>query len=452
MKFDEFDSQSSKAWKQRIQYELDGADFNTNLVWNSLEGIDVKPFYHADSSEQTLPIPHQSDEWKIGEYIYVQNVKSANKKALECLSKGTESIYFILPKASICIDELLNGIVDSAVRIYLELNFSAADFLTEIDTKIFKSHSTIFLISDSIGHLCKSGNWYKNKFKDFSDTLGLCSATEGVKSVFSVDIAQYQNAGAAIVQQLAYGLAHAHEYLIEFKNVMPEEVVFKVAVGGNYFFEIAKLQALRWLWNSLIKDYDLSTRCHIIAEPSKRNKTIYEYNVNMLRTMTEIMSAALGSSDTIINLPYDVLYHKDNEFGRRISRNQLLILKHESKFSAVTNPTMGAYYIEDLTNQFAEKALALFKDIEKQGGFLKQLIDGTIQKKIKEYAKKEQDSFDNNNQELVGIHIQQNTNEKIKEQLELYPFVKHQPRKTLIEPIIGKRIAESIEKKRLGNE
>ncbi|MDA8531468.1 methylmalonyl-CoA mutase subunit beta [Flavobacteriaceae bacterium] len=452
MKFDEFDSQSSKAWKQRIQYELDGADFNTNLVWNSLEGIDVKPFYHADSSEQTLPIPHQSDEWKIGEYIYVQNVKSANKKALECLSKGTESIYFILPKASICIDELLNGIVDSAVRIYLELNFSAADFLTEIDTKIFKSHSTIFLISDSIGHLCKSGNWYKNKFKDFSDTLGLCSATEGVKSVFSVDIAQYQNAGAAIVQQLAYGLAHAHEYLLEFKNVMPEEVVFKVAVGGNYFFEIAKLQALRWLWNSLIKDYDLSTRCHIIAEPSKRNKTIYEYNVNMLRTMTEIMSAALGSSDTIINLPYDVLYHKDNEFGRRISRNQLLILKHESKFSTVTNPTMGAYYIEDLTNQFAEKALALFKDIEKQGGFLKQLIDGTIQKKIKEYAKKEQDSFDNNNQELVGIHIQQNTNEKIKEQLELYPFVKHQPRKTLIEPIIGKRIAESIEKKRLGNE
>lgn len=452
MKFDEFDSQSSKAWKQRIQYELDGADFNTNLVWNSLEGIDVKPFYHADSSEQTLPIPHQSDEWKIGEYIYVQNVKSAKKKALECLSKGTESIYFILPKASICIGELLNGIVDSAVRIYLELNFSAADFLTEIDTKIFKSHSTIFLISDSIGHLCKSGNWYKNKFKDFSDTLGLCSATEGVKSVFSVDIAQYQNAGAAIVQQLAYGLAHAHEYLLEFKNVMPEEVVFKVAVGGNYFFEIAKLQALRWLWNSLIKDYDLSTRCHIIAEPSKRNKTIYEYNVNMLRTMTEIMSAALGSSDTIINLPYDVLYHKDNEFGRRISRNQLLILKHESKFSAVTNPTMGAYYIEDLTNQFAEKALALFKDIEKQGGFLKQLIDGTIQKKIKEYAKKEQDSFDNNNQELVGIHIQQNTNEKIKEQLELYPFVKHQPRKTLIEPIIGKRIAESIEKKRLGNE
>ena len=452
MKFDEFESQSSKAWKQRIQYELDGADFNTNLVWNSLEGIDVKPFYHADSSEQPLAIPHQSDGWKIGEYIYVQNTKSANKKALKCLSKGTESIYFILPKASICIDELLNGIVDFTVRIYLELNFSTADFLTKIDTKLFKSHSTIFLVNDSIGHLCKSGNWYKNKLKDFSDTLGLCNATEGVNSVFSVDIALYQNAGASMVQQLAYGLAHAHEYILEYKDVMPDQVVFKVAVGGNYFFEIAKLQALRWLWDSLIKDYDLSARCHIIAEPSKRNKTIYEYNMNMLRTTTEIMSAALGSSDTIINLPYDVLYHKDNEFGRRISRNQLLILKHESKFSAVTNPTMGAYYIEELTNQFAEKGLALFKDIEKQGGFLKQLIDGTIQKKIKEHAKKEQDSFDNNNQELVGIHIQQNIDEKIKAQLELYPFVKHQPRKTLIEPIIAKRIAESIEKKRLGNE
>ena len=94
-----------------------------------------------------------------------------------------------------------------------------------------------------------------------------------------------------------------------------DQVVFKVAIGGNYFFEIAKLQALRCLWDSLIKDYDLSARCHIIAEPSKRNKTIYGYNINMLRTTTEIMSAALGSSDTIINLPYDVLYHKDNEFG-----------------------------------------------------------------------------------------------------------------------------------------
>ena len=312
MKFDEFESQSSKAWKQRIQYELDGADFNTNLVWNSLEGIDVKPFYHADSSEQPLAIPHQSDGWKIGEYIYVQNTKSANKKALKCLSKGTESIYFILPKASICIDELLNGIVDFTVRIYLELNFSTADFLTKIDTKLFKSHSTIFLVNDSIGHLCKSGNWYKNKLKDFSDTLGLCNATEGVNSVFSVDIALYQNAGASMVQQLAYGLAHAHEYILEYKDVMPDQVVFKVAVGGNYFFEIAKLQALRWLWDSLIKDYDLSARFHIIAEPSKRNKTIYEYNMNMLRTTTEIMSAALGSSDTIINLPYDVLYHKDN--------------------------------------------------------------------------------------------------------------------------------------------
>ena len=325
-------------------------------------------------------------------------------------------------------------------------------FVKKSAVEKFKSHSTIFLVNDSIGHLCKSGNWYKNKLKDFSDTLGLCNATEGVNSVFSVDIALYQNAGASMVQQLAYGLAHAHEYILEYKDVMPDQVVFKVAVGGNYFFEIAKLQALRWLWDSLIKDYDLSARCHIIAEPSKRNKTIYEYNMNMLRTTTEIMSAALGSSDTIINLPYDVLFHKDNEFGRRISRNQLLILKHESKFSAVTNPTMGAYYIEELTNQFAEKALALFKDIEKQGGFLKQLIDGTIQKKIKEYAKKEQDSFDNNNQELVGIHIQQNIDEKIKAQLELYPFVKHQPRKTLIEPIIAKRIAESIEKKRLGNE
>jgi len=452
MKFDEFDGQSSKAWKQRIQFELEGADFNEHLVWKSLEGIDVRPFYHSDSKIEISPIKHQSDQWKIGDQIYVQNVKFANKKALNCIAGGAESIYFIIPKPSIILNELLEDIDASKISIYLELQCLDTVFIEQINALKFSLDAHVYIISDCIGHLTKSGNWYVNMASDINHTQQYCTSTSAVKSVLAVDMAHYQNAGAGMVQQLAYGLAHAHEYLQNFEQIMTTHMVFKIAVGGNYFFEIAKLQAMRWLWESLTQEYGLNTKCHIISEPSKRNKTVYEYNTNMLRTTTEIMSAALGSSDTIINLPYDALYHKDNDFGRRIARNQLLILKHECKFGDISNPTKGTYYIEYLTKQLAEKALKLFKDIEKQGGFLNQLKSGVIQKKIKEHAEKQQHSFDTKAQELVGIHVQQNKDDKMKTNLELYPFVKHKPRKTLIEPIIARRIAESIEKERLENE
>ena len=132
----------------------------------------------------------------------------------------------------------------------------------------------------------------------------------------------------------------------------------------------------------VIKEYHTGIDIKLIAVPTKRNKTLYDYNVNMLRTTTECMSAILGGADMVSNLPYDNLYHKENEFGDRIARNQLLILKKESYFDAVDNPAEGAYYIENITLQLAEKALDIFKKIEKADGFITSLIEGTIQKKI----------------------------------------------------------------------
>ena len=151
-------------------------------------------------------------------------------------------------------------------------------------------------------------------------------------------------------------------------------------------------------------------------------------------------------------MPYDAIYHKDNEFGERISRNQLLILKNESYFDKVNNPSDGAYYIENLTNQLAEKALIVFKDIEANGGFLYQLKEGIIQRKIKESATKEQEQFNNGEAVLLGTNKHQNPKDKMKDDLELYPFVKTNQRKTLIEPIIEKRLAETLEQERLKTE
>ena len=130
------------------------------------------------------------------------------------------------------------------------------------------------------------------------------------------------------------------------------------------------------------------------------------------------MSAILGSSDTVINMPYDHLYHKDNDFGDRLSRNQLLIIKKESYFGTVSNPTEGAYYIETLTQQLAQKSLDLFKDIEKQGGYLKLLKEGNVQRKLKEHAQKEQVLYDQGSEGLLGTHFQQNASDAMKSDLE----------------------------------
>ena len=261
-----------------------------------------------------------------------------------------------------------------------------------------------------------------------------------------------------MVQQLAYSLAHANEYLNALDTRISNEekqtltVTFNVAVGSNYFFEIAKLKAIRNLWATLATAYNVNTQCRIIATPSKRNKTIYDYNVNMLRTTTECMSAILGGANSVCNLPYDALYHNENEFGDRIARNQLLVLKHESYFDKVNNPSDGAYYITHLTQQISEKALQLFKDIEASGGFLKQLKEGTIQRKIKENANKEQADFDAEKIVLLGSNKHPNLADKMKDNLDISPFLKVNKRKTIIEPIIEKRLSEKLEINRLNKE
>ena len=451
--FNEYKSVSAKAWKQKIQLDLKGDDYNEALIWNSPEGIDVKPFYHADEFK-TLPQVSSAKvtSWKICQTVYVSDEEQANTKALDVLSRGANSIKFIIPSEDISIDELLKDIDLTSTPLHFELQFLSEEFVKQFVS--IPIEGKINFNIDILGNLARTGNWYYNLNRDHEILNNIiASSTKQSTSLLSIDVSLYQNAGANMVQQLAYGLAHANEYLNHFGEKVIHQINFNISVGTNYFFEIAKLRALQLLWKTLASEYseNVST-CHIYATPTKRNKTIYDYNTNMLRTTTECMSAILGGAHTISNLPYDSVYHKDNEFGERISRNQLLILKHESYFNKVNNPADGSYYIESLTQQMAEKALVLFKNIEANGGFLKQLKEGIIQRKIKESGIKEQKLFNNNEEILLGTNKHPNTTDKIKHDLELYPFVKTKVRKTLIEPIIEKRLAETLEQKRLKTE
>lgn len=448
--FKEFPDVSAKEWKQKIQADLKGADYNDTLIWSSNEGIDIKPFYHPETYEELDNTPlTQASTCTIGQTIYVQDVDISNRIAIDAIHRGAESIKFIIPSKDISIHKLLEKVEPKA--IYFECLFLDSEFNEMIAN--CNTQATIFSCIDIIGNLARSGNWYFNLKEDHS----LFLKSIKTKSQFSVDFSLYQNAGANMVQQLAYAIAHCNEYLnfLDTEDSLVGKTVtitFTVSVGSNYFFEIAKLRALRALITLLQDTYQCYIECNIFAIPTKRNKTIYDYNINMLRSTTECMSAIIGGANTISNLPYDSIYHKNNEFGDRIARNQLLILKHESYLDMVNNPADGSYYIETLTQQLSEKALALFKDIEKQGGFLNQLKNGIIQRKIKESAQKEQQQFNDGELVLVGSNKQPNPEDKMKDNLELYPFVKNKPRKTLIEPIIERRLSEALEQTRLNNE
>lgn len=448
--FSEFTNVSTQQWKQKIQFDLKGKDYNESLVWESLEGINVKPFYNSDDSFVENTIPSPEEPWRITQAIYAGNEEIANKKAVKALQKGAESILFTIPNEEISLVALLNTIDVQKVVLYFDFQFISASYITKVNETLSSLGAKFYLNFDIIHHLTKSGNWYQSLEEDFTNFDVIVATTKAI----TVDVTNYQNAGANNMQQLAYSLAHANEYLnrIPEANISNFNINFKIAVGSNYFFEIAKIRALRLLYKTVASAYGAPENCTILALTSKRNKTIYDYNTNMLRSTTECMSAILGGADAVCNIPYDAIYHKTNEFAERIARNQLIVLKEESYFDKTNNPSDGSYYIESLTKQLADKALELFKELEKAGGFLSQLKTNTIQKKIKESAQKEQDLFDTKKEILVGTNKYQSSLDKMKGDLELFPFTKNKPRKSSIEPIIERRLAEELEQQRLENE
>ncbi len=444
---EDFEPCSAAAWKQKIQFDLKGADYNKTLLTKTNEGITIKPFYHSDNFEK-LNIPLSQEDFKVCQKISITTEKAANSTALDVINKGATALKFIA-NTPFNIAILFENLLNKNIEIHFEFSFLSEDFINSLVETL--ENERVFLNIDIIGNLAKTGNWHQSLNNDFKIIEELLQKN---KSVFplSINAEIYQNAGANSVQQVAYTLAHVNEYLTKFGAEISNKIQFNFAIGSNYFFEIAKIRAFRYLYNLILNEYNATANAQIYTEPSLRNKTLYDYNVNMLRTTTECMSAILGGANTISNCSNDFLFREPNEFGDRISRNQLLILKEKNYFSNAQYIATDSYYIETITKQIAEKALVIFKDIEKSGGFLSQLKEGTIQRKIKENAQKEQAQFDVGEIVLIGTNKYPNELEKMKHELEKSPFIKKKAHKTLIIPIIPKRLAVKLEQKRLKNE
>ena len=451
--FEQFEGVSAKQWKQSIQAGLRGADYNDTLLTQTPEGITIKPFYNSETTPEAISGLSYPEQWSVTQAVFVHDTRVARGLILKSIQGGAEAILLEAAEA-FDPEALFEGLSLEGITIYCDFTLQDAHFFEKFAMAAAASGANFHLGIDIIGNLAKTGNWGTDKEADHQLMEAALKITSS--SALSVAVSHYGNAGANAVQELAYALAHTNEYLnhLEESGLLKDKLAinYRWSIGANYFMEIAKFRAFRQLLDTLSELYNIALNDTHLARPSSRNKTIYDPNVNMLRTTTECMSAVLGGVDAVCNLPYDAVYHKSNEFGERISRNQLLILKHESYFDQVTNAADGAYYIEDLSQQLAEKALELFKQIEASGGFVKALFAGTIQRKIREQDQNAQDAFDSGAKALLGTNLYPNGEEKVSQTVELYPFLKQEARKTIIEPLIIKRIAESHEKNRLDNE
>lgn len=448
--FKDFDPVSEAQWKQKIQMDLKGADYNETLLTATREGINIKPIYHSDTAPQ-INIPNrstQTNDWYISQKVYAGNATAANKKAHDILNRGSEGIIFNIPNKDIDPAVLLKGLPKVGIQIHPQ--FFDLDYIKSIHEIAPKAYVHI----DCKHQLASDGNWFKNKDQDLKNLEVFINSYYGYFSNITVNTSTYQQAGATITQELAYFTAHLNEYLNHLNDAgnlsafakAEKRINIDTAIGSNYFFEIAKYRAYRILTKTLGEVYDLDLGCYITATPSLRNKSLMDYNVNLLRTTTECMSAILGGADTLCNIPYDTFFNKENEFGDRIARNQLVILKDEAYLNQIGNAADGSYYIDTITQQLVEKALEIFKDIENAGGFIQSLFEGTIQRKIKESAQQEQADFNSGKRVLIGANKHVNADLPLQKEYEILPFVKIDPRKTLVQPIVPKRITEDLEK------
>ena len=355
-------SETFSSWENLVKKQLKTEDIYTILKKENLEGIDVKPFYNSvekpmvnlpkvEESTHLVATYHESLEDDVFAFLLNENVENLvgktvfvnNKDLAEHISPQDEDQYF------------------SLIDVFDEQN-------AEINDQLVKE----LLAKDFKRNIC-------------------------------VDISLHQNAGAAIYQQLGIALAKTKELIEVYGAEIINKLIFRMAVGGNYFFEMAKIRAFKLVFNQLSKEYDLNDIPYIFAETSLRNKSISDNENNLIRSTLELASAMIGGADAVYSTNY--LVEKSTENSEEISFKQQIVLAYESIINVFEDASNGSYYIEDITNQIADKSWKFFVEIEEKDGYLELLKQGIIQKNIYDHAVEEQKWVEEGKIKLIGVNL-----------------------------------------------
>jgi methylmalonyl-CoA mutase len=448
--FEEFPPISGETWKEKVVADLKGADFDRKLVWRTNEGFPVQPFYRQEDLENlqyldTLPgeFPYvrgtktTTNDWLVRQNIIVKDLEEANKKALDVLMKGVTSLGFVFNECVNVTKDDMGVLLNNICLESVEVNFVAKCYTSKIAEAFAEyvlagkwgpKNIVASVACDPFGNYLLYGRMKNGLEGSLEQVKNLISKTAQLPKyrVLAINGKNYGNAGASAVQELAFSLAQGAEYLsaLTEAGVPVEDVAknmkFNLSVSANYFMEIAKIRAARLLWAQIVKAYEPKCACgckmKIHAETGSWNKTFYDPYVNMLRTQTEAMSAALGGADSITVLPFNAIYEEPTTFSDRIARNQQLLLKEESHLDKIVDPGAGSYYIEELTASIADESWKLFLEIQDKGGFLAAAKAGFIQTKVKEMAAKRDLNVATRRENLLGINQFPNFNENLEKE------------------------------------
>ena len=445
--FDMFPPITTEEWMAKINVDLKGADFNKKLVWRTNEGFNVMPFYRKEDIEGLYTIgslpgefpfvrgTRDNNDWLIRQQILGETPQEINDHARHSIDRGVESIGIKLCKDfnPADIETILKGIdirkievnisccpgkaaeVAEALVSYVKANGASDEFRGAIEFNPYK-------------RLLRHGLAFPKSISE--EAMKVYAAVKEIKGIkcFMVDSYLLNNAGAYITQELGYALAWGAQWLTTLTEagLTPCEanarIKFNMGISSNYFMELAKFRAARMLWAEIVKAYNPESldccKMHAHAVTSQFNQTIYDAHVNLLRSMTETMSAALAGVDSIETLPFDLQYKKPDEFSERIARNQQLLLRSESHLDKVIDPAGGSYYIETLTASIAEQAWKLFIETQEAGGFEALLTKGEIQGKVNESGIKRHTDVARRKEILLGTNQYPNFNEKALDKIE----------------------------------
>jgi len=486
--FSEFPPVPTEKWEEAIIKDLKGADYEKKLVWHTIEGFKVKPYYRAedlegleylDSNPGQMPYTRgkhtDNNVWDVRQDIHIADPKEANRVALDAVERGATSLGFCT-KGIHSLDDmatLLKGIYINAVSI----NFMCSeDYLQLLKLYVEYARKQGFDPKELCGscefdlfrYALKHGKFHRGEAEDFQMAKQLVDyAHEALPKfrVLTVHGSLLHNAGSNIVQELGFSLAAANELVARLTDLgckmehVAKSIVLNVGIGSTYFMEMAKIRAARLLWSKIVEQYkpecDCAYKLYVHATTSAWNQSVYDPYVNMLRSTTETMSACIAGVDSITTNPFDIAFESPDGFGYRIGRNQQILLKEESYMDKIVDPAAGSYYIENLTDSIAQYAWQNFLNVEEKGGFAKAIREGYVQDEVAKIAQQRDMDIATRKTTILGTNQYPNLNDKGLERVKkesAYCCGGDCPAGTEIKPLRLYRGAEAFEHLRLATE
>ena len=364
-------------WEKLVQKQLKTEDIYEILSKENLEKIVVKPYYDSvykplqnlpkvEESTHLVSPYHESSEESVFAFLLENNVEGLSEKVIFVNNKDLSE----------------HILIEEENRYFSLIDVFSEDKNGEIDQQLAKE-----LLE-----------------KDFERNI-------------AIDISLHQNSGASISQQLAFALGKTKDLTEIFGAEILNKLIFKFAIGGNYFFEIAKIRAFKLLFNQFSKEFGLDEIPYIFAETSLRNKSISDAENNLIRSTLELSAAMIGGADAVFCNDYKI--KSSTTLSEEISFKQQIVLAYESIINVFDDAGNGSYYIENITQQFAEKSWKLFLEIENSGGYSGNLRSGKIQRDIYSQAIEEQNWVEEGRLKLIGVNLYPKL-EKTKSIEELY--------------------------------